>query len=212
VPGRGRGGVRTSSHEGCLRGGKDGDWALSHQPGLAAGPLLSSQPHAAANHPEQPLSAILATPMSTCGAWPEPLPARRCSPFRLTSAHQPVGQGWPYRALTATAVPVARRLERRVDCPDQTWVRAPAGPRPAGRPAEAAAGYHRHLERTTAATRPAPWVATAAAPGPGSRLRCGHAPAARPRNPARPRLRGHLERSLALLTGLRDGPRVSQRR
>ena len=37
VPGRGRGGVRTSSHEGCLRGGKDGDWALSHQPGLLPG-------------------------------------------------------------------------------------------------------------------------------------------------------------------------------
>ena len=37
VPGRGRGGVRTSSREGCLCGGKDGDWALSHQPGLLPG-------------------------------------------------------------------------------------------------------------------------------------------------------------------------------
>jgi len=44
----------------------------------------------------------------------------RCAPptpsaFRLTWAHQPVGHGWPYRALTATAeamVPVARRLDR----------------------------------------------------------------------------------------------------
>src|SRR5829696_3752837 len=48
----------------------------------------------ATNHLEQPLSAILATPMSTCGAWPEPLPGRRWPPFRLTWAHQPVGHGW----------------------------------------------------------------------------------------------------------------------
>jgi len=41
---------------------------------------------------------------------------RRRPPFRLTSAHQPVGHGWPYWALTATAeavVPGARRLDRR---------------------------------------------------------------------------------------------------
>jgi len=36
--------------------------------------------------------------------------------LRLTWAHQPVGHGWPYRALTATAAAVlagARRLDRR---------------------------------------------------------------------------------------------------
>src|SRR5215204_3492096 len=89
----------------------------------AAGPLLSSQPHAAANHPEQPLWALLATLMSARGARPAAARRRRCSPFRVTSTHQPVGQGWPYWALSGTAVavvPVARRVDRRVYCPDET--------------------------------------------------------------------------------------------
>ena len=49
----------------------------------------------------------------------EPRPAaarrRRCSPFRLTSAHQPVGQGWPYWALSGTAVAVGQSLEGSMD-------------------------------------------------------------------------------------------------
>ena len=97
-------------------GGKDGDFAPFTSARPAAGPLLSSQPHAATNHAEQPLWALLATPMSARGARPAAARRRRCSPFRLTSAHQPVGQGWPYWALSGTAVavvPVARRVDRR---------------------------------------------------------------------------------------------------
>jgi len=69
--------------------------------------------------------------MSTCGAWPEPLPGRRWPPFRLTSAHQPVGHGWPYWVLTATAVAVvagARRVDRRA------YSRTRAGCAPGGHP------------------------------------------------------------------------------
>jgi hypothetical protein len=58
-----------------------------------------------------------------------PLPGRRCSPFRLTWAHQPVGHGWPYRVLTGTAVavvPVARRLDRRL-LPDRLRYAPAAG-------------------------------------------------------------------------------------
>jgi hypothetical protein len=40
---------------------------------------------------------------------------RRCSPFRLTSAHQPVGHGWPYWALSGTAVAVGQSLEGSTD-------------------------------------------------------------------------------------------------
>jgi hypothetical protein len=82
----------------------------------AAGPLLSSQPHAATNHPEQPLSAILATPMSTCGAWPGRCPA--ADVVRLpTDIGPPTGR----TRLALLGVerygggsgPVARRLDRR---------------------------------------------------------------------------------------------------
>src|SRR4029453_3391171 len=85
--------------------------------------VAESPARVAANHPEQPPWGIFATPMSPCGAWPEPLPGRRCSPFRLTSAHQPVGHGWPYWALSGTgggSGPVARRVDRQVDWPDET--------------------------------------------------------------------------------------------
>src|SRR4029453_17608849 len=37
------------------------------------------------------------------------------SAFRLTSAHQPVGQGWPYWALSGTAVAVGQSLEGSID-------------------------------------------------------------------------------------------------
>jgi hypothetical protein len=82
----------------------------------AAGPLLSSQlvcPQTTQNSRSRRSSP---RPMSICGAWPEPLRRRRWPPFRLTWAQQPVGHGWPYRVLTATAVAVlagARRLDRR---------------------------------------------------------------------------------------------------
>jgi hypothetical protein len=106
-----------------------------------AGPLLSSQPHAAANHPEQPLSAILATPMSTCGAWPGRCAPPTSSAFRLTWAHQPVGHGWPYRVLTATAVAVGQSLEGSIDAPTP-------GPDVGARPAATHVGsesMHRQL-------------------------------------------------------------------
>jgi hypothetical protein len=77
----------------------------------AAGPLLSSQPHAATNHAEQPLWALLATPMSARGA-----AASRCAPptqlaLPTDVAHQPVGHGWPYWALSGTAVALVQSLE-----------------------------------------------------------------------------------------------------
>jgi hypothetical protein len=68
-------------------------------------------------------------------------------------------------ALVTLAAPVAAwALEQgahRAEARDKTsptsrrlrWSRA------AGRPAQAAAGHHRHLETATAATRPAPWSA-----------------------------------------------------
>ena len=44
-------------------------------------------------------------------------------------------------------------------------------PRTAGRPAQAAANYHRHLETAIAATRPASWLTDGRGPRAGSRLR-----------------------------------------
>ena len=90
-------------------------------------------------------------------------------------------------------------------------LRAALWPRATGRPAQAAANYHRHLETAIAATRPASWLTD------GRGRRAGFAASAaatprgrRPRNPAHPRLRRTGKRSLALMTGLRDGRMVSQ--
>jgi hypothetical protein len=82
----------------------------------AAGPLLSSQPpwpqttqnSRSLGDPGHANEHLWSVARAAAG--------RRCSPFPLTSGHQPVGHGWPYRALTATAeavVPVTRRLDRR---------------------------------------------------------------------------------------------------
>ena len=82
----------------------------------AAGPLLSSQPHAATNHPEQPLWALLATPpISARGAWPG-----RCAPPTLlalpTDIGPPTGRTrLAYWALSGTAVAVVQSLEGSID-------------------------------------------------------------------------------------------------
>jgi hypothetical protein len=115
--------VRTSSHEGRppWRKGRGLDPFTSAQP--ATGPLLSSQPHAATNHPQQPLLAILATPMSAGGAWPEPMRRRRCPPSDWrgppTCRTRLVLLG--LKSTAVAVVPVVRSLDQRVYCPDQTW-------------------------------------------------------------------------------------------
>ena len=75
-------------------------------------------------------------------------------------------------ALVTVAAPVAawalEQAARRAEAGDQTSDQPAAVPgrrlhaalwsRAAGRPAQAAAGYHRHLETAIAATRPASWL------------------------------------------------------
>src|SRR5512133_558171 len=95
----------------------------------------------ATNHPEQPLSAILATPMSTCGAWPG-----RCAP--PTPLALPTDIGPPtgrtrlaVLGLSGTAVAVVQWLEGSIDAPTP-------GPDVDARPAPTHVGWesmHRQL-------------------------------------------------------------------
>jgi hypothetical protein len=143
----------------------------------AAGPLLGSQPHAAANHPEQPLSAILATPVSTCGAWPEPL--RAADAVRLpTDIGPPTGR----TRLALSGVDrygggsVGSRSKAR-----STGLLP--GPDVGARPAAGHVGWESMHRQLSAASPGGPVGRLAVASGPGSGVargvaatlrRCGH--------------------------------------
>jgi hypothetical protein len=143
----------------------------------AAGPLLSSQlvwPQTTQNsrplgdpgHANEHLWSVA-----------RPLPGRRCSPFRLTWAHQPVGQGWPYWALSGTAVAVVQSLEGSIDAPTP-------GPDVDARPAATHVGWESMHRQLSAASPSEPRDRpSGSGVGPGSSVsrgvaarlrRCGH--------------------------------------
>jgi hypothetical protein len=118
----------------------------------------------------------------------------------ITPRHRPPRRGTRPGLPGQPAAAPRRRLRAAL------WSRA------AGRPAQAADGHHRHLERATVAARPASWLADGHGPSAGFASSAAAAPPGHTAALSEAPTPAQLERSSALIAGLRDDRTVSQLR